>query len=129
MSTEILRSQGVEPLRTKPAKIIDYELTICPRVNVEAKRGSVVYGGLSWVTHTDIDRLYGHLEQEYGLIYRPWPAVAWAGQETIVSALCFIAEHMDEGEADPLYIDALAASARELEAPESYIDHIYLFLS
>ena len=49
----------------------EYELNFAPGVNLVPVPGAWSYGRIASLTHDDIDGLYGDLEADFGVVYRP----------------------------------------------------------
>jgi hypothetical protein len=127
MSAKILREYGINCDTTIPARLKCYELSVQPRVNLKKNESGVSYGGLAHISHHEISRLYGELNDTFGITYYPYPVVVELADARQIPALCYISFDIQDSPADPKYIAELARCARELEAPEDYIDHIQSF--
>lgn len=127
MNAKVLRRHEVDCGETLPAKLDGYELSIKPRVNLEKKGGCTVYGGLAFITHRDISRLYSNLKTDFGITYYPFPVSAQLPDGSQKIALCYIAFDIPQEKANPKYINELAECAKEMNAPEPYIQRIKSF--
>jgi hypothetical protein len=128
MSARILPEHGIECDVTLPVRLSGYELSIRPRVNLQRKLHSFVYGRLAEITHTDIESLYGGLKHTFGITYQPFPVLAELADGTFRPALCYLSFDIKDAPADPIYVHALAECATELHAPEPYVQHIRSFV-
>jgi len=128
MSAKVLRDSGINCEATIPAKLNGYELSIRPRVNLKKKEFCVSYGGLAHISHQDISRLYGDLNDKFGITYYPYSVIAELADGSVTPALCYISFDIQDSLADPDYVNELASCATELQAPEPYIGHIKSFL-
>lgn len=127
MSPRVLAEQGVSAGVVVPARLNGYALTICPRVNLARSDRSCVYGALAALTHTDLSTIYSNLEERFGLTYLPEAVVAETLDGSLRPALCYLAPHMIEGDAEPAYIHQLAECVRELGLPDWYADFVESF--
>jgi len=127
MRTAVLRDYGVDVIETIPARLLDFELTIKPRVNLKRRTNGLVFGGIAIISHLDIERLYDGLREEFGIQYYPHPVTAIVQTGRLHSVLCYMSEDISNAEPDPSYLDDLAQCALETGAPQDYIDHIYSF--
>jgi hypothetical protein len=64
------------------------------------------------------------LRRDYQVIYNPYGVIAEMPDGTIRPALCFISPHIPNAAPEPNYVSELAECAREMLAPESYINYI-----
>jgi hypothetical protein len=129
MASDVMAERGVSVSEVAPARVADYELNIAPRVNLVPVPGALVYGSVASVTHGDIDGLYGDLEADFGVIYRPVAVGAIDTAGHLRAALCYLAPGMTPGPADPGYVRHLAECVRSLGHPESYAQHVESFLA
>ncbi len=127
MSSRILKKNGIECEETFPAKICGYSLTIRPRVNLIYCEDSCCYGGLAFVEHGALRHLYQEVHRLYGQMYYPYPVMAELDKDLFRQALCFISEPFDSGTPEPQYINEMIECAKEMDAPNSYIEHIKSF--
>jgi hypothetical protein len=128
MSARILREYGIKCEATIPAKLHGYELSVRPRVNLRSDETAVSYGGLAHISHLEIEQLYRDLNDRFGITYYPYPVFAELADGSSKPALCYLAFAIEDSPADTSYVSELARCARELEAPESYIDYIKSFM-
>ena len=128
MSARILREHGINCDATIPAKLIGYELSIRPRVNLHNNASAISYGGLAHISHHDISQLYRDLNDNFGITYYPYPVIAELADGSLKPALCYRSFANQDSLADPEYVNELARCATELGAPEAYIDHIKSFM-
>ncbi len=128
MSAKILREHGINCEATIPAKLSGYELSIRPRVNLKKNESCISYGGLANISHQNISRLYGDLDDKFGISYYPYPVIAELADGSLKPALCYISFDIQDSLAAPDYVNALARCATELEAPEAYIGYIKSFM-
>ena len=128
MSARILREYGIKCAATIPAKLHGYELSVRPRVNLRNDDTAVSYGGLAHISHLEIEQLYRDLNDRFGITYYPYPVFAELAGGSSKPALCYLAFAIEDSPADTSYVSELARCARELEAPESYIDYIKSFM-
>jgi hypothetical protein len=124
MSARVLRDHGIDCDTTHPARLNGYRLSIRPRVNLTPSPDSQVFGGLALVSHEEISSLYDGLRKDFQVIYNPYGVMAEMLDGTIKPALCFISTHMPDAAPDSTYVNELAECAREMLAPECYINHI-----
>jgi hypothetical protein len=128
MSARVLNEHGIACDITHPAKLNGYELSIRPRVNLRRNPDGAAYGGVAEITHADIARLYDGLREKFGITYHPFPVQVELFDGSFRPALCYISADIKDAPADPKYVDALAECAVQLQAPESYVQHIRSFL-
>ncbi len=127
MSSKILRKNGIECKETFPAKISGYSLIIRPRVNLIPSDNTYCYGGLAFVEHIELKSLYQEVHRQFGQIYYPYPVMAELENGLYRQALCFISEPFDSGNPDSQYIKEMIECVKEMNAPNSYIEHIKSF--
>jgi hypothetical protein len=127
MSPGVLNEYGVTPGRIVPARLNGFELSIRPRGNLVRSDRSCAYGVIAEVTHEDLDRLYSDLETRLGLKYLPEPVLAEALDGTVRPVLCYIAPHMEDGQATSEYVGQLAEAVRSANLPEWYAEFIESF--
>lgn len=128
MSAEVLKEHGIDCETTVAAKLSGFELSIRSRANLRPSPAHVSYGGLAYLTHRDIARLYDGLRDDFGIDYHPCPVIAELADGSSRPALCYLAPDIEAAPADPAYVNRLARCAKELDAPEAYIEHIKSFL-
>lgn len=128
MSAKILREHGIDCVATTPVKLNGYELSVRPRVNLKKNESSVSYGGLAHLSHHDVSRLYGDLNDKFGITYYPYPVIVELSDGDSKLALCYISFDIQDSPAEPDYVNELARCATELGAPPVYIDRIKSFL-
>jgi hypothetical protein len=128
MSSRVLKEYGIQCDQTLPAKVSGYRLSIRPRVNLRPEPDAAAYGGLAEVTHSELASLYDDLRTTFGINYHPFPVLAELANGRFQPALCYLSFDIPDAPPDPGYVGALAECAKELSAPESYIQHILSFL-
>jgi len=127
MSARILRDHRIDCDNTQPARLNGYRLSIRPRVNLTPCADTQVFGGLALLSHEEIFSLYKGLKRDFQIIYNPYGVLAEIPDGTIRPALCYISPHIPDADPDPAYVNELAECAREMLAPESYVNHIKRF--
>ena len=127
MSPGVLNEYGVTPGRIVPARLNGFDLSIRPRGNLVRSDRSCAYGVIAEVTHEDLGRLYLDLEERFGLKYLPEPVLAEALDGTVRPVLCYIAPHMEDGQATSEYVGQLAEAVRSANLPEWYAEFIESF--
>ena len=127
MSPAVLAEHGIYSPDVVPAKLNGYKLSIRPRVNLARVESANVYGSIAALTPTEISRLYGELESQFGLKYFPEAVIVESLDGAFYPVLCYVAPHMDDGEPAPEYVRQLAACVRELGLPEWYALHVESF--
>lgn len=127
MAPDALAAHGVIPTEVVPAKLSGFELRIRPRVNLIRSDRTCVYGMLAAITHTDIAKLYSHIDECFKMKYLPEPVIAEELNGMFRPALCYVAPNMDEDPAEQVYVDQLSEIANNLKFPEWYVSHIKSF--
>lgn len=127
MDPTVLRVHQVSATDVTPASVQGFELVIEPRVNLRAVEASSVFGSIVSVTHAELERLYGGLKETFGLTYLPYAVLATTTSGEVRPALCYVAQHMEPGPADPGYVTELANCVRALGHPEWYALHVESF--
>src|SRR5213082_2372258 len=129
MNAKVLAEYGIAAGEVLPARVMNFELSIRPRVNLVPCNGASVYGAVISVTHNDLEKIYSDLEKSLGLKYLPQAMLAETLAETpaFEPVLCYIASRMTPGLAAPEYVKELADCVRSLNLPESYALHIESF--
>ncbi len=129
MSPDVLSTEfGIETDRPTPARLTDYHLTITPRVNIEPRVGSVVYGSVAAVEPNDVTQVYDQLDEAFGIRYVPTRISAIQTDGTVRDADVYIAPIIAPGPVQPDYVRQLAACVRSLGHPEAYARHVESFL-
>ena len=127
MSTRVLRGYGTECERTTPARLRGYRLTISPRANLTADTSSTAYGGLAFVTQSEIDSLYEGLVDEFSLLYKPRRLVVETLDGKDVEALCYLCDDKRPVPPDPKYVEEMVKCCEELGLPGEYIASVTAF--
>lgn len=115
---------GVHPTRRIVATLSGYGLDIRPYVNLEPRQGEQAFGLVMWVTHADLERLYGQLK----IRYDPVAVLVRTIDDQYLPALCYLAADMPEGQADEAHVRMLLEPAERLGFPAWYLDRIRSFL-
>lgn len=98
MDAGVLQRNAIDVSHAEPARLLDYELSVRPSVNLHRSTNQIVYGAIAQVSHEDIDRLYARLKNEFDIIYRPFPVSSISHDGTVIPSLCYISEAFaDEG--------------------------------
>ena len=127
MSADVLIEHGVTPGRIIPARLNGFELSIRPRVNLTRSDRLCAYGVIADVTHEDLARLYSDLDDRFGLKYFPEPVLAETLDGTVRPVLCYIAPHMEDGQATTEYVNQLAEAVRAAGLPDWYAEFVESF--
>ena len=127
MSPDVLIEHGVTPGRIVPARLNGFELSIRPRANLIRSDRSCAYGVTADVTYEDLARLYSDLEERFGLKYFPEPVLAETFDNTVRPVLCYIAPHMEDGQATSEYVAQLARAVRSAGLPDWYAEFVESF--
>src|SRR5688500_18659577 len=115
---------GVHPARRMEAILPGYSLTIRPFVNVHQDVGGTVFGIVMWVTHADLERLYGQLK----IPYYPAAVVVQGIDGGFVPALCYVTRDMPPEQAEEAHVRMLLEPAERLGFPDWYLSRIRSFL-
>jgi hypothetical protein len=110
-----------------PARLVGFELSVRPRVNLTRSDRSSAYGALVAVTHEDLAGIYAGLRENFGLIYQPEAVLAETLDGGLRPALCYITQGTGGSVADAGYVKRLAECVRALGLPEWYALHIESF--
>ena len=129
MNADVLARHGVRAREVIPARLRGFELTIRPRVNLTPSDRSCAYGAVVAVTHTELDRIYAGLREQFGLVYNPQAAVAETLDGRLRPALVYVADSMTDAAPDRAYVTELAACVRGHGLPEWYALHVESFAS
>src|SRR5205807_6372084 len=81
MNPKVLAEYGIAAGEVLPARVMNFELCIRPRVNLLPCNGASVYGAVISVTHDDLTKIYSDLEERLGLKYLPQAMLAEALDE------------------------------------------------
>ena len=127
MHPDVLAEFGVTPSQVLPAKLAGFELRVRPRVDLLTNDRSCVYGALAAITHEEIDKLYTHIEESFGLKYFPEAVFAETLDGAHRPALCYFTHQMDDAPAEQAYVTQLADCVRSLGLPEWYAAHVESF--
>jgi hypothetical protein len=105
-----------------------YELTISPLANLKYKKQGIAYGILTKLNHYELDRLYqDHAKGKLGGEYLPEAVIVYQLHGIYTPALCYISHYMEEGKADPAYVERILKPAKEYRFPNWYLNHIESF--
>lgn len=115
---------GVRPERQVQAALCGYDITIRPYVNLHRSVGDQVFGVVMWLTHAELDILYGQLKVRY----RPAAVVVESVEGSLIPALCYFADEMADGPADEQHVRMLLEPAQQLGFPDWYLRRIRSFL-
>ena len=125
----VLKEVDINQRDYKVGRINGFELTISPLANLRPKKDGRVYGILTQLTHSELDRLYqDHAKSTLGGNYLPEAVTVYQQNETCAAALCYISHDMAAEKADPAYIERILKPATEYGFPEWYLNHITSFL-
>ena len=127
MHPGVLAEFGVTAAEVVPGRLGGFELRVRPRVNILLAEGSCVYGALVAISREDINRLYVHIEESFGLKYFPEPVLAETLDGAYRPALCYVAPRMEDAPAEQAYVSQLAQCVRALCLPEWYAAHVESF--
>jgi hypothetical protein len=128
MNFYILKEVDIDERAFEVGSIIGYELTISPLANLRTKKQAIAYGILTQLTHDELDRLYqDHAKGKLGGEYLPEAVIVEKQHGIYTPALCYISHNMEEGKADPAYLDRILKPAREYGFPKWYLNHIESF--
>lgn len=119
MDAERLRAKGINPHNSRIASVRDFQLIVGNRATLAPSSGATVYGVLSSLTHSEMDRLYSEPSVSE---YRA-EAVLALTDAGAVAALCFnlpTAPQPDERNSE--YADELKALAERIGLPKMYVD-------
>ncbi|MCU1265867.1 MAG: hypothetical protein JWM21_2185 [Acidobacteria bacterium] len=124
MDPSVLTANDINSPEVIPARISGYQLCIRPRVNLIPTERSFVYGSIAKLTHDEISKLYGGLEQRFNLKYLPEAVLAQTLDGNLRPALCYIAPHMEESLPSSEYVRQMAAAVRAIGLPEWYATQV-----
>ena len=124
----VLKEVDIDERVFEVVSIIGYELTISPLANLRTKKQAIAYGILTKLTHDELDRLYqDHAKGKLGGEYLPEAVTVEKPHGIQTPTLCYISHNMEEGKADPAYVDRIIKPAREYGFPKWYLNHIESF--
>ena len=125
----VLKEADINQRGYKVGRINGFELTISPLANLRSQDDGLVYGILTQLTHSELDRLYlEHAKSKLGGNYLPEAVTVYQQNGTYTAALCYISHDMAAGKADPAYVDRILKPATEYGFPKWYLNHIASFL-
>ena len=124
----VLKEVDINERTFKIGSINGYALTISPLANLKIKKQGIAYGILTKLTHYELDRLYqDHAKGKLGGEYLPEAVIVYQLHQIYTPALCYISHNMEEGKADPAYVDRILKPAKEYRFPKWYLNHIASF--
>ena len=129
MHPDRLREVGVVVEGVVPARLPAHRITICPRVNVVADSAHDVHGSVVAVSDVDLQRLYGGLARDHGLVYAPRDVTVTTGAGDRRTARCYVCDHMPAADPDPEYVEDLIWCSRQLGHPGAYTTYLSTFLT
>ena len=122
MDADALRTQGLNPVNVRQARVTGLALRIGKRAALVMDPTSSVYGQLMQLTHAEIDKLYS---EPSVAMYRPEGVKAELANGSVVAALCFnLVTAPSRNEANPVYARSLRELGRKLGLPTGYVDRL-----
>ena len=118
MDADLLREQGLQPGKSRLARLDDYALVIADRATLVPRPGAQVYGVVMDLTQAELTQLYA---EPSVADYRPEAVLLQMDDGNTVAALCYNLEIEEQGtETNHSYATKLHALARRLGLPQSY---------
>jgi hypothetical protein len=110
------------------AKVTGFDIIIQPHANLIASFEKSIFGVLTSLSHTELERLYkDHVQAVLDEVYLPIAVQVQLLDGSFQPALCYIAPRMKGRPPENEYIDLIVHAAREYEFPKSYIKHLESF--
>jgi orotate phosphoribosyltransferase len=128
MNRAVLAEVELRPAQFLSARVSGFDVRIAPRANLVRAPGCTVFGALATATHAELERLYAHARDVLGEVYLPEAVVAVDAAGCSRPALCYVARDMRERPAEAAYVERVIAGARELGAPDDYLERLAAFL-
>jgi len=129
MNFEVLKEADINERAFEVGCLHGYALSISPLANLKKENEGLVYGILTRLTHSELDRLYTeHARGKLGGVYLPEAVTVYLRNGLYTSALCYISPNMVAGRTDPDYASRILKPARQYGFPGWYLDHITSFL-
>ncbi len=127
---KVLKEADINKRAFEVGRINGYVLTISPLANLSYKNEGIVYGIVTQLTHSELDRLYqDHAKGKLGGDYLPEAVTVYQLNGVYTPALCYISHHMKARKADPAYVARILKPAIEYGFPKWYLAHIESFKS
>ena len=125
---KVLKEVDINQRAFEVGCINGFELIISPLANLKPKHDGVVYGILTQLTHSELDRLYQeHARGKLGGDYLPEAVTVYLRNGIYTSALCYISHNMEKKKADAGYVERILQPAKAYGFPQWYLDHISAF--
>lgn len=124
INPDIMIKLGMKPERQEQACLAGFELTISPWVNLKPNPQAVSFGLLLYLTHGEIEHVYGQLKAKYV----PFAVLAQTHSGKLRPALTYVVPEMVPGQADAEHVQNLLKPAEELGFPDWYLAKIRSFL-
>lgn len=124
INPQVMERVGMAPERQEVALLPGYELQISPLFNLVPNERQVAYGLLLYVTHREIEHVYGQLKAKY----LPYPVLAQDLDDRTRPAICYIVPSMEPGQAEADYVNSLLKPAEALGFPDWYLALIRSYL-
>ncbi|MEM7412612.1 MAG: gamma-glutamylcyclotransferase family protein [Myxococcota bacterium] len=128
LNRDVLADVELRPERWEPTRLAGYRLEIRPLANLVLDPTALAYGILAEADHAQLERLYTHAREVLGGVYWPHPVLVESLERPgFEPALCYIADALAPGPADPAYVERILGPARSYGFPEPYLAHIASF--
>jgi AIG2-like family len=125
---KVLAEVNINERPHKVAWLNGYELVISPLANIIKEHSSVVFGIVTKLTHSELERLYTeHAQHKLGGIYLPEAILVSTDTDSIVPALTYISHDMKTEHAEPDYVDRILNPAKKYGFPGKYLQYIESF--
>ena len=122
MDEELLRARGLNPGGAERAMVEGFALRIGQRAALVPSTGGRVYGIVSSLTLSELDRLYSDASVQ---AYKPQAVLAQLEGGGVVAALCYnLLEPPSPHERNPEYAKKLRAIATKIALPAHYVSSI-----
>lgn len=128
MDPDVLEAAGASPEHYEAGYVADFELTVGPLANLEAKKAARAYGLLAQLSHDDLEKLYGGNPAALkGAPYLPEAVLVQTDDGRAVPAMTYICPKLSGEKPDRAYVAKLIVAAEKLQLPADYISCIRSF--
>lgn len=122
MDPEVLKAADASPENYEAGYVADFELTVGPLANLEAKKDARAYGLLAQLSHDDLEKLYGGNPAALkGAPYLPEAVLVHTDDGRAVPAMTYICPALSGERPEQAYVAKLLTAARKLQLPADYV--------
>ena len=126
---DVLKEVNIILENWEVAKLNGYDIVIRPRANLIKSEMHCVFGIITSLSHSDLEKLYTHAKNVLGELYLPEAVLLETKGNKWLPALCYICHDMQPRPAENDYINRIIKLAKKLGLPNIYIEKIGTFFN